>query len=140
MPNLAFFIYLMRKNDTANRFREAGSASHWFLAAFMGVAWFGSTILYGASTTTLGQLGRCLGLASVHVSDRDHHASICEALATGEWKKRGAMVQFRVSAAAGVGGPYPGDFCFSSIESDAWMSDLLLRIELLGAIFRNAAG
>jgi L-rhamnose-H+ transport protein len=99
VPNLAYCVYLMRKNNTANRFREVGSASHWFLAGFMAVAWFGSTILYGASTTTLGQLGTVLAWP-LFMSLIVITASICGA-ATGEWKSAGPQ-PFRVMA-AGVG-------------------------------------
>jgi L-rhamnose-H+ transport protein len=99
LPNLAYCIYLMRKNNTRNRFREPGSGSHWFLAGLMAVSWFGSTILYGASTTTLGQLGTVLAwplfMSLIVVT-----ASLCGAV-TGEWKDAGKQ-PFRIMA-AGVG-------------------------------------
>lgn len=89
VPNLAYCIYLMRKNNTRNRFREAGSGSHWFLAALMAISWFGSTILYGASTTTLGQLGTVLAwplfMTLIVIT-----ATIC-GVVTGEWKDAGSQ-------------------------------------------------
>ena len=99
VPNLAYCIYLMRKNNTRNRFREAGSGSHWFLAALMAISWFGSTILYGASTTTLGQLGTVLAwplfMTLIVIT-----ATIC-GVVTGEWKDAGSQ-PFRMMV-AGVG-------------------------------------
>src|SRR4029077_9670226 len=37
VSNSAYCVYLKRKNNTGNRFREAGSGSHWFLAALMAI-------------------------------------------------------------------------------------------------------
>ena len=89
VPNLVYCIYLIRKNNTRNRFREAGSGSHWFLAALMAISWFGSTILYGASTTTLGQLGTVLAwplfMTLIVIT-----ATICGVVA-GEWKDAGSQ-------------------------------------------------
>jgi L-rhamnose-H+ transport protein len=99
VPNLAYCIYLMRKNNTRNRFREAGSGSHWFLAALMAISWFASTILYGASTTTLGQLGTVLAwplfMTLIVIT-----ATIC-GVVTGEWKDAGSQ-PFRMMV-SGVG-------------------------------------
>jgi L-rhamnose-H+ transport protein len=99
VPNLAYCVYLMRKNNTRNRFREAGSGSHWLLAVLMAIAWFGSTILYGASTTTLGQLGTVLAWP-LFMSLIVITATICGAI-TGEWKEAGTQ-PFRIMA-SGVG-------------------------------------
>jgi L-rhamnose-H+ transport protein len=99
VPNLAYCIYLMRKNNTTSRFREAGSGSHWFLAALMAISWFGSTILYGASTTTLGQLGTVLAWP-LFMSLIVITAAICGAV-TGEWKDAGPQ-PFRMMV-SGVG-------------------------------------
>ena len=99
VPNLAYCIYLMRKNNSRNRFREAGSGSHWFLAVLMAISWFGSTILYGASTTTLGQLGTVLAWP-LFMSLIVITATACGAV-TGEWKDAGSR-PFRLMA-SGVG-------------------------------------
>ena len=99
VPNLAYCVYLMRKKNTRNRFREAGSGSHWLLAALMAISWFGSTILYGASTTTLGQLGTVLAwplfMTLIVIT-----ATIC-GVVTGEWKDAGSQ-PFRMMV-SGVG-------------------------------------
>jgi L-rhamnose-H+ transport protein len=89
----------MRKKNTRNRFREAGSGSHWLLAALMAICWFGSTILYGASTTTLGQLGTVLAWP-LFMSLIVITATTCGAV-TGEWKDAGSQA-FRMMA-SGVG-------------------------------------
>jgi L-rhamnose-H+ transport protein len=99
VPNLAYCVYLMRKKNTRNRFREAGSGSHWLLAALMAICWFGSTILYGASTTTLGQLGTVLAWP-LFMSLIVITATTCGAV-TGEWKDAGSQA-FRMMA-SGVG-------------------------------------
>lgn len=100
VPNLAYCIYLMRKNNTRNRFREAGSGSHWFLAVLMAIAWFGSTILYGASTTTLGQLGTVLAWP-LFMSLIVITATICGAI-TGEWKDAGSQPVRMMASGVGV--------------------------------------
>jgi L-rhamnose-H+ transport protein len=87
VPNLVYCIYLMRKNHTGSRFREARSWGYWFLAALMAFFWFGSTILYGASTTTLGQLGTVLAWP-LFMSLIVITATVWGAI-TGEWKKAG---------------------------------------------------
>jgi L-rhamnose-H+ transport protein len=100
VPNLAYCVYLMRKNNTRNRFREAGSGSHWFLAALMATSWFGSTILYGASTTTLGQLGTVLAWP-LFMSLIVITAAICGAV-TGEWKDAGSQPIRLMASGVGV--------------------------------------
>lgn len=100
VPNLAYCVYLMRKNNTRNRFREAGSGSHWFLAALMAISWFGSTILYGASTTTLGQLGTVLAWP-LFMSLIVITAAICGAV-TGEWKDAGSQPVRMMASGVGV--------------------------------------
>ena len=87
VPNLSYCIYLMIKNHTSNRFQEAGSGSHWFLAALMALFWFGSTILYGASTTTLGQLGTILAWP-LFMSLIVITATVCGSI-SGEWRNAG---------------------------------------------------
>lgn len=91
LPNLIYCLYLMGKNHTAGRFREAGSGSYWFLAAIMALFWFGSTILYGASTTTLGQLGTILAWP-LFMSLIVITATVWGAV-TGEWKNAGRRPQ-----------------------------------------------
>jgi L-rhamnose-H+ transport protein len=87
VPSIVYCIYLMRRNRTTMRFREAGSGSYWLLAAIMAFFWFASTILYGASTTTLGQLGTVLAWP-LFMSLIVITAAVWGAI-TGEWKNAG---------------------------------------------------
>ncbi len=86
VPNLAYCAFLLRRNNTAQRFRSGG-LSHWLLALLMAVLWFGSTLLYGLATVRLGSLGTVLGwplfMSLIVIS-----ASVV-GLLTGEWKRSG---------------------------------------------------
>ncbi len=87
IPSLVYCFYLMCKNRTGMRFRESGSGGYWLLAAIMAFFWFASTILYGASTTTLGQLGAVLAWP-LFMSLIVITATVWGAI-TGEWKNAG---------------------------------------------------
>ncbi|HUX43156.1 MAG TPA: L-rhamnose/proton symporter RhaT [Terracidiphilus sp.] len=99
VPNLAYCIYLLRKNDSVSRFCMGG-LSHWLLALLMAVLWFGSTILYGLSTVRLGALGTVLGwplfMSLIVIS-----ASVV-GLLTGEWKNSGRTPIALQSAGVGL--------------------------------------
>jgi L-rhamnose-H+ transport protein len=99
VPSFIYCSYLVRKNQNAHRFRAAGTSSYWFLTALMAFLWFGSTILYGAATTNLGQLGTVLGwplFMSVIVI-----TAAVWGMITGEW--RGSGNKPRMVMASGVG-------------------------------------
>jgi L-rhamnose-H+ transport protein len=99
IPSLLYCSYLIRKNQNAHQFWAAGTSSYWFLAALMAFLWFASTILYGAATTNLGQLGTVLGwplFMSVVVI-----TAAVWGLMTGEW--RGSGKKPRIVMAIGVG-------------------------------------
>ncbi len=98
LPSAIYCTYLIRKNNTAGRFRAPGSSSYWFLVALMAFLWFGSTILYGAATTMLGELGTVLGWP-VFMSVIVITAAVW-GLVTGEW--RGSGSQPRIIMAGGV--------------------------------------
>lgn len=87
VPNLLYCLYLMRKNATGAKFHAQGSGSYWFLAVVMAFFWFASTILYGASTTTLGQLGTVLAwplfMSLIVIT------ATAWGVTTGEWKNTG---------------------------------------------------
>lgn len=88
IPSLIYCSYLIRKNHTANRFRATGTFFYWLLVALMALLWFGSTILYGAATTSLGQLGTVLGwplFMSVIVI-----TAAVWGMITGEWRGSGS--------------------------------------------------
>ena len=99
IPSLIYCSYLIFKNKNAHQFAAAGTAHHWFLTALMAFLWFASTILYGAATTNLGQLGAVFGwplFMSVIVI-----TAAAWGLITGEWKGSGS--QPRIVMAVGVG-------------------------------------
>ncbi|MGH3185412.1 MAG: L-rhamnose/proton symporter RhaT, partial [Streptosporangiaceae bacterium] len=84
---LIYCGYLVRKNRTGGRFRLAGTASYWWLAALMALLWFGSTTLYGIGAGVLGSLGTVLGWPAF-MSLIVITASVL-GLMTGEWKGSG---------------------------------------------------
>lgn len=86
VPNLAYCLWLLRKNCTSGRF-PAGGAGHWSLAFVMGFFWFVSTVLYGLATVELGGWGPILGWP-VYMSLIVITASLLGVL-TGEWKNSG---------------------------------------------------
>jgi L-rhamnose-H+ transport protein len=99
IPSLIYCSYLILKNKNAHQFGAAETAHHWFLTALMALLWFASTILYGAATTNLGELGTVLGwplFMSVIVI-----TAAAWGLVTGEWKGSGSTP--RILMAAGVG-------------------------------------
>jgi L-rhamnose-H+ transport protein len=87
VPYLIYCAYLWKKNDTAKLFFRPGTALNWLLGAMMGVLWFGSTLLYGASTAELAGLGPILGwplfMSSIIIT------SNVWGFVTGEWKSAG---------------------------------------------------
>ncbi|HYG99039.1 MAG TPA: L-rhamnose/proton symporter RhaT [Terriglobales bacterium] len=87
IANLAYCVFLMRKNGTAPRFRQSATAGHWALAAFMAFFWFASTLLYGVASGKLGALGPVLGWP-LFMSLIVITASVL-GMATGEWKNAG---------------------------------------------------
>jgi L-rhamnose-H+ transport protein len=99
IPSLLYCSYLILKNKNAHQFRAAETSHHWFLTALMAFLWFASTILYGAATTNLGQLGTVFGwplFMSVIVI-----TAAIWGLISGEW--RGSGSKPRIVMAIGVG-------------------------------------
>ena len=86
IPNILYCVYLMRKNDTSKKF-SSGGASYWMLALLMAFFWFASSIMYGVSSSKLGELGPVLGWP-VFMSLIVIVASVVGIL-TGEWKNAG---------------------------------------------------
>jgi len=99
VPSLIYCSYLIWKNHNADRFRAPGTSPYWLITSLMAFLWFGSTILYGAATTNLGQLGTVLGwplFMSVIVI-----TAAVWGMITGEW--RGSGNKPRIVMATGVG-------------------------------------
>lgn len=99
IPNLAYCIYLMRKNHSANQYGREGTALYWGLAALMALFWFASTQLYGMASERLGAFGPVLGWPSF-MSLIVITANIWS-LVTGEWKNTGKQPkQFMLAGVA----------------------------------------
>lgn len=86
IPNILYCVYLMNKNGTGKKF-SSGGASYWMLALLMAFFWFASSIMYGVSSSKLGELGPVLGWP-VFMSLIVIVASVVGIL-TGEWKDAG---------------------------------------------------
>ena len=84
IPNLAYCVYLMSKNRTGNRFAERGTAGYWFLAAIMALFWFGSTVMYGLASNSLGIVVAWPAFMSLIVI-----TAMIWGVVTGEWKQSG---------------------------------------------------
>jgi len=84
VPNLAYCLFLISQNKTAGRFRAAGSSGYWLLAFLMALFWFGSTVMYGVASNSLGIVVAWPTFMSLIVIT----AMICGVL-TGEWKGGG---------------------------------------------------
>jgi L-rhamnose-H+ transport protein len=59
--NLAYCVYLLRKNSTAGRFWSAPLPKNWIYGAVMGAFWFGGQALYGLGVSRVGDFGTVLG-------------------------------------------------------------------------------
>jgi L-rhamnose-H+ transport protein len=88
IPYIIYCIYLWKKNNTAGLFRAPGTGRNWVFGAFMGLFWFGSTVIYGAITALLGKMGPIVGwplfMSAIIIT------SNVWGLATGEWKGAGS--------------------------------------------------
>lgn len=86
-PNLAYCIYLLRRNRTAPEFRRSGTGFYWALAAVMAFLWFGGIVMYGVGAKKMGELGPVLGwpaFMSIIVI-----TGTVWGIATGEWRGAG---------------------------------------------------
>ena len=61
VANLAFCIYLLRKNGSMKKFNQQGGMRLYGLASLMAVLWGGSIFVYGAAAPRLGSLGTSIG-------------------------------------------------------------------------------
>jgi len=63
LVNAVYCSLLLTRNGTWSRYWEAGSFSHWGLAALMGVIWMASIALYGRGAALMGPFGKSVGWA-----------------------------------------------------------------------------
>jgi L-rhamnose-H+ transport protein len=85
VPNLAYCFYLLSRNRTRARFGVAGTGGYWVLAAIMALFWFGSTVMYGVSSNSLGIVVAWPAFMSLIVI-----TAMIWGVITGEWKGAGA--------------------------------------------------
>ena len=85
VPNLVYCFYLLSKNRTGRRFADARTGSYWLLAAIMAFFWFGSTLMYGVASNSLGTVVAWPAFMSLIVI-----TAMIWGVATGEWKGAGA--------------------------------------------------
>ena len=59
--NLAYCVFLLRRNSTAGRFWSTALRKNWIYGAIMGAFWFGGQALYGLGISRVGDFGTVLG-------------------------------------------------------------------------------
>jgi L-rhamnose-H+ transport protein len=82
LSNLAYSLYLLRKNQSWARFKLAGPDA--LLAVLMGALWMGAFALYGMSATLLGSLGTSIGWGLFQIFMI--MTATLSGVLTGEWK------------------------------------------------------
>jgi len=82
VPNLAYCLYLLRKNQTWSAFKPASMEV--LLPVLMGFLWMGAVSLYGMSATYLGSLGTSIGWGLFQIFMI--MTAILSGVLTGEWK------------------------------------------------------
>ena len=61
VPNILYCAYLLRRRKTSQNYKAATAGRNVSLALAMAVLWFGSSVLYGIATASLGDLGPVVG-------------------------------------------------------------------------------
>ncbi len=61
MPNIAYSVYLLRRNGSFKEFREYDQRHYWLSCVLMSMLWFGSSLAYGVASFYLGTLGPIVG-------------------------------------------------------------------------------
>ena len=84
IPNLCFCVYLLQKNRSWKKYRQAGAGHLYMLAILMGVLWGGNTFLYGFASPALGKLGPAIGWPLTLITGLIT-ANIC-GFSSGEWR------------------------------------------------------
>ena len=82
LPNIAYSVYLLRRNQSWSLFRLAPSET--VLPIFMGVLWMGAFALYGMSAVYLGSLGTSIGWGLFQIFMI--MTATLSGIWTGEWK------------------------------------------------------
>ncbi len=82
LPNLAYSLYLLRRNQTGKMFRLTWPDP--LLPILMGVLWMAAFALYGMSSTYLGSLGTSIGWGLFQIFMI--MTAILSGVLAGEWK------------------------------------------------------
>jgi L-rhamnose-H+ transport protein len=97
--NIAYTLYLARRNRTLAKFSQPGVGSYWVGALYLGILWAGGIVVYGLGATQMGKFGAFLGYPVMLI------AAILTGNAlgavTGEWK--GIPSRPKVVMTSGVG-------------------------------------
>jgi L-rhamnose-H+ transport protein len=83
LPNIAYSLYLLQRNETWARFTLVSSDIFW--AILMGALWMGAFALYGMSSSYLGSLGTSIGWGLFQIFMI--MTATLSGVVTGEWKR-----------------------------------------------------
>jgi len=83
LPNLAYSIFLLRKNRTGRHFQSLYPDAGW--ATLMAVLWMGAFALYGMSASYLGRFGTSIGWGLFQIFMI--MTATLSGVITGEWKR-----------------------------------------------------
>jgi len=97
LPGVIYCGWLMHKNSSLQLF-SGTPKMYWLLGLVMSLLWYGSVVLYGVGTITIGKLGAIIGWP-VFMSGAVVAGSGWGAL-TGEWK--GSLRRSRLLMAVGI--------------------------------------
>lgn len=61
VPNLAYCLYLLKKNRTTKLFKQSGSSRETALGVVMAIAWVTAVLSYGVGATVIGADGTSIG-------------------------------------------------------------------------------
>jgi L-rhamnose-H+ transport protein len=84
IPNVAYCVYLLVRNHTANLFRQRGASRETLLGVAMGLTWITAIITYGIGATRAGTYGTSIGFM-LFIAGSILFAN-ASGLLTGEWK------------------------------------------------------
>ena len=96
IPNIAYSLYLLRKNHTWSYFQPIKPDIFW--SALMGVLWMGAMALYGMSATFLGSFGTSIGWGLFQIFMI--MTAVLSGVLTGEWRK--STLSAKSIVAAGI--------------------------------------
>ena len=97
LPNIAYSLHLLRKNDSWQLFRAPSPDVFWSI--LMGVLWMGAFALYGMSATYLGSFGTSIGWGLFQIFMI--MTATLSGVLLGEWKGAPRSATLRLSLGLG---------------------------------------